>query len=137
MRKSASKAQFAVARKLGINIDKHSFAVAAAQIETALAPVLTDEPRAEPATASQVAFASSLGIDTSNDSKKVAFVRIQECLEERNSALVKQKGLAPGVKVIWKQCGREMTISSISQNGRLWFKGGNGYGAFPDQVERV
>lgn len=45
--------------------------------------------------------------------------------------------LKPGVIVIWKHYEMKMVISSINENGRLWFKGGNGYGAFPHEIELV
>ena len=134
-KKPTSQAQHAVARKLGIHIDNSSFAVAAAQIQTALAPVLTGEAEPRRASVRQVAYASSLSLDVSHDSMEVASVRIQERLDERNAALIREMKLAPGVRVAWKKMRREMVISSIASNGRLWFKGGNGNGAFPHEVD--
>ena len=122
----ASKFQKIVARKLGIKIHAKSFAVAAAQIETALSPALIgEEDEAKPASERQVEFAASLGLDTSKDSMAVASARIQERLDERNAELIRTMRLAPGVRVKWKQWNREMVISSIAENGRLWFKGRN------------
>lgn len=136
--KPASEFQQRVARQLEITIDTSSFAVAAAQIESALAPALGyEEAPPKPSTERQIAFGAALGLDVSKDSMKVASARIQEKLDERNAELITAMQLAPGVRVLWQKWGRPMTISSISPNGRLWFKGGNGNGAFPHQVQRL
>ena len=70
-------------------------------------------------------------------SKRVAAVKIAMFLEKRNKKLIREYKLKPGAKVRWKYLNRIMEISSISDNGRLWFKGGNGWGAYPSQVEPV
>ena len=137
MKNRASQFQKEVAGRLGIEIDVSSFSIAAAQIEEALAPALWLNPDCEPATAKQIEYAASLDIDVSNDPKRVASVKIQEQQDARNKALIKKMNLQPGTAVLWKRNQREMVISSIAENGRLWFKGGNGYGAFPHEIEPI
>jgi len=120
----ASHFQCELARFLGIEIDGSSFAVAAAQIETAISPALFSEPESViPVTEKQVQFATDLGINVSQDNMKVASARIQEVLDQRNAALIQKMQLEAGIRVRWKKWNRDMTISSIATNGRLWFKG--------------
>jgi hypothetical protein len=136
MRKTTSKAQLKIAQKLKIKIATDSFLVAAAQISSALSLVITGE-KARPASDHQVSYASSLGLDVTKDSLEVASARIQERLNDRNAELIAEMKLTPGSRVFWKSWKREMIVSSIAENGRLWFKGGNGLGAFPHQVTKV
>lgn len=131
----ASEFQKNVAAKLGVFIDPRSFNVAAAQLSDYLAAALDPEASSEPATEKQIAYAATLGVDVASETKRVASARIQEKHDERNRSLIQSMSLAPGVEVLWKETGRLMVISSIAENGRLWFKGGNGMGAFPHQVE--
>lgn len=137
MTRKTSQFQKEIAGRLGIQIASSSFNVAAAQIEQAIAPALWHEPDLGDATSRQIEYAASLGIDVSKDSKRVASARIQEQQDIRNKTLIREMGLRPGTVVYWKRYERKMVISSISQNGRLWFKGGNGYGAFPHEIELV
>ena len=126
-----------LAHRLGIAIDETSFAVASAQLAVILAPAIWQKPDSGPATSKQVAYAATLCIDVSGDAKRVASARIQVRQDERNRKLIDEMGLAAGVVVFSNEHHREMVISSIASNGRLWFKGGNGSGAFPHQVEMV
>jgi len=128
-----------IAKKLGISIDESSFAVAATQIEIAIAPALSQNPKKNdgPATQRQIEYAKSLGIDVSQDCLAVARSRIVDALYERNTTLIRKYGLCPGSKVRWLRYDRIMEISSIADNLRLWFKGGNGWGAFPTEIEPV
>lgn len=132
-----SKFQKAVARKLSIKVDAKSFTVAAAQIETALSAALIGEKAIKPASERQIAYANSLGIGTSKDSMKVASARIRDRLGETNAERIRFLQLVPGMRVKWKKWNQEMIISSISENGLLWFKGGNGKCAFPSQVQAI
>ncbi|MGR8981886.1 MAG: hypothetical protein ACU84H_17595 [Gammaproteobacteria bacterium] len=135
MTKPATDFQKEVASKLGVPIDPSSFIIAATQLSEFLAPAFYSEAEYKPATEKQVSYAASLGVDVSKDTRRVASARIQEKHDERSHALIQSMGLAPGVQVLWKERERLMVISSIAQNGRLWFRGGNGMGAFPHQVE--
>ena len=137
MKLGASKFQNDLARRLRIEIDETSFAVAAAQIHEAVAPALWLGPDRDPATPKQIEYAALFGVDVTRDSKRVASAKIQEEQDERNKLLIEQMNLQPGSVVLWKRRDRRMVISSIAKNCRLWFKGGNGYGAFPHEIEAV
>lgn len=67
----------------------------------------------------------------------VAFIKINIALDKKNRDLIRIYGLKPGKKVKWKKWNRIMEISSISANHRLCFKGGNGWRAFPHEIEPI
>ena len=136
MTRRALKFQRDLAHRLGIRIDRSSFAVAAAQIEEAVSPALYLEPDRDPATKRQIEYAQSFGIDVSKDSKGVASAKIQVQQDSRNKVLIEKMRLAPGSVVVWKWNQRTMVISSIADNGRIWFKGGNGCGRFRTRSSR-
>jgi hypothetical protein len=133
----ANKKQKIIAAKLGIHIDHKSFDIAAAQILDAIRPAITKNLKDNSVTQKQIDFAKSLGLDVTNDSRAVASARISDALNENNQKLINEWGLTPGKHVRWKKWKREMVISSIAQNGLLWFKGGNGYCAFPSEIEPI
>ena len=133
----ASAFQESLAYHLGVDIDRSSFNIAAAQLTDAVAPALWPDPERSTVSGKQIAYAEALGIDVSRDTKRVASVKIQERLDARNRRLIADLKLAPGCIVYWKKFEPEMIISSIAENGRLWFKGGNGQGAFPHEIELV
>ena len=90
-----------------------------------------------PATGNQKIFAKKLGINIEKDSLRVASSKISIAVNSLNKELIKKYDLKPGKQVKWKKWNRNMVISSISDNYRLWFKGGNGWGAFPHEVEPI
>ena len=94
MTRRASKFQRDLAHRLGIRIDRSSFAVAAAQIEEAVSPALYLEPDRDPATKRQIEYAQSFGIDVSKDSKGVASAKIQVQQDSRNKVLIEKMRLA-------------------------------------------
>ena len=135
MDERASQFQIELAGRLNIEIDRSSFLVASAQIEDAIALALWREPRLGLASERQVAYAASFGLDVAADSKRVASAKIEQKQLERSRKLISEMNLEPGIEVWWRQRERKMVISSIAANGRLWFKGGNGQGAFPHEVD--
>lgn len=137
MRPSATHYQKDIASRLGISVANDTVTVASAKIRAVVAVALQPGQEVRASTEAQRAYARSLGIDVSSDSLLVASARIEEALLERNHELIRKYNLRPGTHVIWNQRQREMVISSIAENGRLWFKGGNGAGAFPHEITPV
>jgi hypothetical protein len=123
-----------------------TFGVAAARILDAIADALGEEPR-EPSSLRQQDFARTLGLDVSVDTVRVASAKIADALLVRNVAAVKAMELGPGDVVEIAQRGQidgkecvleqEFVVSSVRPNGRLFFKGGNGRGAWAAQVRKV
>ena len=138
--------QFRLASLLGVDISDDSYDVAAARLLDAVATSVGFED----STASsdrQVEFAASLGLDVSSDTKRVASAKISCSLHRRNVEQAAQLNLKPGDRVIridkveidgvWQAIEQEFVVSSVQANGRIFFKGGNGQGAWPSQVRKV
>jgi hypothetical protein len=143
---SITNEQRRVAEYLGVVIDADSQSVAAARIRDAVSTAIGEKPPS-PATSRQVEYGESLGLDVSSDSKRVASAKIADALQEQNWQTISRLDLKPGdvvVKVISGEvAGRvvsfedEHVISSIKPNGRIWFKGGGGKGAWPSQIKEM
>lgn len=136
-----------VARLLGIPVEPaEAPTVTTARIrDRAFAALGEDAP--EPATARQRAYAETLGLDVVDDTKRVSSAKIAEALRSRNLRLIAKMDLAPGDRVACRHVaavgGAEPTweteevVSSIAPDGRVWFKGGQGKGAFPDRLRKL
>lgn len=141
-----SNEQLHLAALLGVQLDEASFDVAAAQLLDAVAIAIGYEP-SENSSERQREFAASLGVAVSSDSKRVASAKIGDALFARNQHAIDLLGLKPGDKVIkvdhvefngeTQTLEREFVTSSIQPNGRVFFKGGNGQGAWPTQLRRT
>lgn len=146
MRRPPSTEQIAIAGRLGLDVRADSSDVAAARIYDAVAVALGHEPLA-PSTERQRDFASSLGCDVSADSQRTASAKIGELLQDRNERAIAELDLKPGDRVVrvhrfehdgqWQTLEQEFVVSSIQPNGRIFFKGGNGQGAWPSQIRKA
>ena len=142
----ASDSQKELARALGIELSDQTEAVAAAFLHDAVARAILDEPR-QPSTSNQRVFAGSLNLDVGADSRRVASARIREARDSRNRDALQALQLAPGDRVVRIQTfeidrvthfdEREFIVSSIGPNHRVFFKGGQGQGAWPTQLRRA
>ena len=140
-----SQDQMRLANVLGIDISADTFDVAAARLLDRVAPAIGYEPAAG-SSERQRAFAESLGQDVTFDSKRVASAKIGEALLARNRDAIDSLNLRPGDRVIritqFEHAGelrsfeQEFIVSSIQPNGRVFFKGGNGQGAWPTQLRK-
>lgn len=140
-----SREQHALAQLLKLDICHDSRDVAAAKLFDAIAVSVGFEP-AEPASDRQRDFAQSLGASVEGISKRVASARIGEILMAKNLKAIEEMNLKPGDHVVRVQSfefqgetrvlEQEFVISSIQPNGRVFFKGGNGQGAWPTQLRK-
>lgn len=140
-----SKDQIALALLLKLDIGHDSRDVAAAKLLDTVAVSLGFEP-AEPASDRQRAFAESLGASVDGITKRVASARIGELLMAKNMKAIDDMNLKPGDHVVRIQSfefqgetrvlEQEFVISSVQPNGRVFFKGGNGQGAWPTQLRK-
>ena len=129
--------------KLDISLDSHD--VAAAKLLDEVAVSLGFEP-AEPASDRQRAFAESLGASVEGISKRVASARIGKLLMLKNMRAIEHMNLKSGDRVVRVQTfefqgetrvlEQEFVISSVQPSGRVFFKGGNGQGAWPTQLRK-
>jgi hypothetical protein len=144
--KAQSQDQRSLAALLRIEIGGDSYDIAAAKLLDAVAAAIGFEPP-EQASDRQKAFALSLDLDVAGDSKRVASARIAEALLAKNLAAVAELDLKPGDRVVrtghlefegdLHTISEEFVVSSIHANGRVYFKGGNGQGAWPTQLQRI
>lgn len=143
-----SAEQLRIAKLLGIDVKGDTEAVAAARIEDAVSPAISAEEQSRPATDRQIEFGNALGLSLAGESLRVASAKIDEELFRRNAVAVESLGLKAGDCVIKREIleydgkelvlEREYVVSSIDPNSlRVWFKGGNGQGAWPTQLEKI
>jgi hypothetical protein len=142
---SPSQDQKRLADLLDINIAADTFDIAAARLLDSVATAIGYE-QAEPSSDRQRAFAASLGHDVAADTKRVASAKIGEALFAKNQDAISALNLQPGDRVIrltqfehdgeLRSFEQEFVISSIQPNGRVFFKGGNGQGAWPTQLRK-
>jgi len=147
MTDSSRDLQLRVAAALRVEIAGDSPTVAAARIRDAVAEAIGERHGARPATIKQIEYAQALELDVSEDTLRVASAKIEDELTRRNQMALARLKLKPGDRVVKRETfeidgqrhevTREFTISSIHPSGRLFFKGGNGRGAWPTEVEIV
>jgi len=140
-----SEDQHRLAVLLTVEISEDSHDVAAAKLLDAVAISLGFEP-AEPATDRQRTFVESLGASVEGITKRVASARIGELLLAKNLKAIEDLNLKPGDQVVriqsfelqgeTKVLEQEFVVSSVQPNGRVFFKGGNGQGAWPTQLRK-
>jgi hypothetical protein len=138
-----SQDQRALAALLRLEITDDSLDVAAARLMDAVANAIRFE-QPESSSERQRSFASSLGCNVVSDTKRVASAKIGDALLARNQMAVASLDLKPGDRVVrtehfefegeMRSLSQEFFISSIQPNGRVFFKGGNGQGAWPTQL---
>jgi len=143
----ASEAQTRIATMLSVDVSGDTEAVAAARIMDEVAEAVGERGGPRLATAKQIAFAQALGLQVVGDSLRVTSAKIDAALRERNLKAIERLGLRPGDHVLKRsafehngqrhEIVREYTVSSIRPNTRVFFKGGNGQGAWPTELERV
>lgn len=140
-----SEEQRSLATALKVDTSADSYDLAAARLFDAVSAAIGFEPP-QPSSERQRAFASSLGCNVAQDTKRVASARIGEALFAKNQAAIASLNLQPGDHVIrtehfefdgeMRSLSQEFVVSSIQPNGRVFFKGGNGQGAWPTQLTK-
>ena len=140
-----SKDQINLAKLLGLDISSDTFEVAAARLLDAVAISIGHEPPQQ-SSERQRTFAAALGHDVSTDTKRIASAKIGQALFVKNQEAISSLDLKPGDHVIRVQkitmdrevhvIEKEFIISSIQSNGRVFFKGGNGQGAWPTELKK-
>lgn len=142
-----SAEQLDVGERLGLDLSEDTWAVARARILDIVGPAIDDTERYHKPTAKQIAWAGSLGIDVTERSYRVAYAMIHDAVWERENRLIRQMGLSPGDTVArereyehdgvvhrWRE---EFVISSICEDGRLYFRGTGTRGGWPSQFSKV
>jgi hypothetical protein len=113
-----------------------------------VSPAISADQSPRPATDRQIEFGKALGLTLAGDSLRVASAKIDEELFRRNVVAVESLGLKAGDRVVKRETfeyegkehvlEREYVVSSIDPDSlRVWFRGGNGQGAWPTQLEKA
>ena len=141
----STEVQRRIAKKLGLDLSACSESMAAAHIREVVAEAIGEPRAAWHSTEKQRAFAEALGFNVDHASVVVASATINEALFERNRKALRKLKLKPGDRVLKRtrfEFGgepRELTteaiVSSVQPNQRVFFKGGNGQGAWPSELE--
>jgi hypothetical protein len=131
-----SISQIEFGEKLGLSLKGHTVTVAAAMIQECISKEFWGREIVSPSEG-QIDFANQLGVDISNKSKAVGSAIINDILEQLNQDSIESQGLAPGVKVRNKRNNCEYTISSIKQDGLVYFKGGQGAKTWAGNLEKI
>lgn len=140
--------QLHLASLLGVDVSGDSESVASARLEDAVAPAIYAGQETRPATERQVSFGAALGLSLSSDSVRVASAKIDDELFRRNALALNSLELKAGDRVVKRESfemdgrthllEREFIVSSVHPDSlRVWFRGGNGQGAWPTQLEKV
>lgn len=142
-----TKLQKHIAEALSIDISNDSETVAAARIRQYVASAIGEKAYDEPSTEKQIKFAMSLGLDVAKDTKGIASAKISDELHAQNLQALNRLNLKPGDRVRQKHTGEvngedyefytEHVISSITEYGRVFFKGVGCQSAWPTQIEKI
>ena len=142
-----SPEQLDVGDRLGLDLAQDTWAVARARILDVVGPAIGDQERYDEPTEKQIAWAKSLGIDVMGQSYRVAYALIQDALWERENQLIRDMRLRPGDTVAREReleiegdihhLREEFVISSISDDGRLYFRGTGAKSGWPSQLKKV
>ena len=133
-----SDSQVAFGEKLGLDLRGCTVSVAKARIMVAIDEYFPGSVDARRPTEKQVAFAAKFGYDISNLSRKVADVVVEDLMTELNHEAIEAENLAPGVTVfkVYDPSGPSFVISSIADDGTVYFKGRQGSKAWARNLRR-
>ncbi len=134
-----SEKQIAFGKRLGLDLEGKSVSVALAMIHDAIDWNFLEVTNLGVATPKQLAFAARFQRNLSDVSRRVADAIVNDLMTKLNLAAIEHERLAPGVAVKNKHdvLERIFVISSITFDGTVYFKGGNGARAWARSLIRV
>ena len=134
-----SPKQVEVGEKLGIDLSGKSVRVASAMIGDYLMVNFWGAADKTSPTDRQCEFAQEFGYEIRSKSRGVGSAVIDDIMDHLNVETIEREGLEPGVTVRFRSGddAKVRVISSISPEGTVFFKGGNGQKAWARSLERV
>lgn len=133
---TGSQVQFG--RLIGLELTAKSVGVARAMIEDVIDRNFYGQSDLGNPTAKQVALAHKFGQDISAMSRRVGDAVIDDILTQLNHDAITDQRLATGVVVMNRHDrSRRRVISSITEDGTVYFRGGNGARAWARSLIRV
>ena len=146
-RQKPTEQQRSLAAFLEIDISEDSQEVAAARIREAVEPAINPSKGYRSPTQNQIDLAHQLGLDISGDSFWVCFAKINEHLRDLHQKAHERLQLKPGDWVKQTQTfdhegikhttEKKYQVSSIGNDGKVYFRKGGGFSAWPSQLEKI
>jgi hypothetical protein len=133
-----NKAQIAFAQRLGLDLAEKSVGEAHAMIEDAIQRDFFQDTDLGSPTPKQIALAAKFDKDISGASRRVGNAILNDLMTGLNDEAIRRQRLAPGVIVINKNdpMKEKRIISSIAEDGTIYFRGGNGARAWARSLVR-
>jgi hypothetical protein len=139
---SVTAEQKALARKLKIVLDDHlPCLVAAARLKRAMARELFDEPVLPTPTQQNYLEGLApptrrlkLALATEDRNEMDAWIRYEELVSRAKALRALRLSENDVILVIVGSAERRATVHSFGENGKVYFKGGLGLGAWPDRI---
>ena len=124
---------------LGLDLRGFTVSVAAAKIRVAIREGFWGDTVSHCPTSKQIAFAKRHGFDIQGLDREIADAIVDDLMTELNMENIESECLAPGVQVIniHDSLGRVEMISSISEEGTVYLKGGQGKKAWARNLRQV
>lgn len=135
---TVKEAQVEFGRRLGLDLDGQSVGVAIARIGDEISRRFWGRTELGSPSQKQIELAAKFGFDISKDTRAVGSALIDDIMSHLNAEAIEREKLEPGARVRRKGShDTEYTISSVRDDGTVFFKGGNGRKAWARSLERV
>ncbi|WMT71911.1 hypothetical protein [Bradyrhizobium sp. Ash2021] len=137
--RKVTQAQIDFGRRLGLELSEKSIGVAHALIQDAIQRSFFGKNDLGSPTSKQIELAMKFGFDIRHETRGVGDAVIADIMDGLNCRGIVEQRLAVGVRVRNKHdtLNREWVISSISADGTVYFKGGNGARAWARSLVRI
>jgi hypothetical protein len=136
---TVTEAQIAFGKRLGLELEGKSIGVAYAMIADAIQQSFFGKNDLGTPTAKQIELARKFNVDIAGATRTVGDAVITDIVLQLNQDAIAEQKLAPGTKVANKHdiLKRVRIVSSIADDGTVYFKGGNGARAWARSLIRV
>jgi hypothetical protein len=130
--------QIKFGKKIGIELSGLSIGVAKAKIDDFIDKYFYNK-ELESLTPKQIKYAHDLGFDISEMTRRQGEAFLCDILYNKNFEIIQKEKLMSGVTVknIYDKFNRVEIISSITKDGTVYFKGGNGKRAWARNIRRI
>ncbi len=137
--RKVNEAQVAFGKKLDLDLHGCTVTVAAARIEDAIDLGFRSVSDLGAPTQKQIELAAKFDYDIIGLSRREATAIIEDLMIQLNKEIIEYERLAPGVVVrnIHGPPDMHYIISSIHEDGTVYFRGGNGRRAWARSLRRV
>ena len=134
-----TEAQIQFGRRIGLDLAGKTVGVAQAMIEDAIDRQFYGRNDLGEPTPKQIALAREFGHDISTTSCRVGHAVINDVMTQLNHDAISSQRLAPDAVVTNKHdpSRRKLRISSITADGTVYFRGGNGAKAWARSLIRA